>query len=467
MQVKGKNTLVVGFARSGLAAANFLLRRGAQVTITDLRTEQQLAGALSQLIKPARLSLQGHRRQDFLNQDFIVLSPGVPSTLPELTEAAQDGIPIYSEVELAYRFLEGTVIGVTGSNGKTTTTLIIGELLRAHGRPCVVAGNIGSPLISSLENARPSASGPVTFVVELSSFQLETIDKFRCDTALFLNLSPDHLDRYPQLSDYMQAKERIFMNQTRRSWAVLNADNPHTLAMSRRRNSRVLLFSCRQELEEGAFVRDNAIHISHDGQSQRLMSLHRIGLRGSHNLENILAATTAGFLAGLEAKVMAETIGSFRAVEHRLEPVMDLNGIAFYNDSKATNIDSAQRAIEAFEEPLILLMGGKDKGADFGTLRAVVEERVKLLILIGAATETIAAALGNQVPTLRAQDMEQAVGLAFEKAAAGDVVLLAPGCASFDMFEDFEHRGRVFKDAVQRLGHPEGGEKKGGRTIEC
>lgn len=447
--MKDKKILVVGFARSGLSATNFLLERGGRITITDTKTEEELKDYLSQLIMPPTLSLGGHRIKNFLDADFIVLSPGVPSNLPELLKASEGNIPIYSEVELAYRFLKGKIIGVTGSNGKTTTTTLIGELFKRASRDCVVAGNIGSPLIQWIETS--SASTETTFVVELSSFQLENIEKFKCDIAVILNVSPDHQDRYDHFEDYLQAKEQIFLNQTDEDYAVINADNPFTVKMASRRPARVLLYSRKQDLEEGVFVRDGSIQVIWGGQQDCLMPVDEIRLRGNHNLENLLAATAAGTLSGLDREVMIETFRSFEGVEHRLEWVRELSGVTFYNDSKATNMDSAAQALQAFTEPMIVIMGGKDKGAEFGVLRPWVSDRVRLLILLGTAADEISDRLGEHVAIVRAQDMEQAVELAFERAHSGDVVLLSPGCASFDMFDDFEHRGRVFKESVNAL----------------
>ena len=449
MTVKDKKILVVGFARSGLSATNFLLERGGRVTITDTKTEEELKDYLPQLIMPPNLSLGGHRIKDFLEADFIVLSPGVPSNLPELLKASEANVPIYSEVELAYRFLKGKIIGVTGSNGKTTTTTLIGELFKRARRDCVVAGNIGSPLIQWIETS--SASTETTFVVELSSFQLENIEKFKCDIALILNVSPDHQDRYDHFEDYLQAKEQIFLNQTDEDYAVINADNPFTVKMASRRPAGVLLFSRKQDLEEGVFVRDGSIQVIFGGQEDCLMPVDEIRLRGNHNLENLLAATAAGTLSGLDREIMIETFRSFEGVEHRLEWVRELSGVTFYNDSKATNMDSAAQALQAFTEPMIVIMGGKDKGAEFEVLRPWVSDRVRMLILLGAAADEISDSLGDHVATVRARDMEQAVELAFERAHSGDVVLLSPGCASFDMFDDFEHRGRVFKESVNAL----------------
>lgn len=451
MRVTDKNILVVGFARSGLAAANFLLKRGARVAITDIRTEESLKAQISQLVGPVQLSLGGHRPEDFLKADLIVLSPGVALSRPELQAASEHNIPIFSEVELAYRFLDGTIIGVTGSNGKTTTTTLIGELLKNSRRQNVVAGNIGSPLVQWAETQAGGSQEPTTFVVELSSFQLETIAKFRCHIAALLNVTPDHQDRYREFDDYIRAKERIFLNQTPEDHAVLNADNPHTLGMAERCQSSVLLFSRKRPLERGIFVQDGAIRIRCKGQKHNLMPVQDIRLRGNHNLENVLAAAGVGAVAGLDPRIMARTFENFGGVEHRLELVEELNSVSFYNDSKATNIDSASRALQAFSEPLVVIMGGLDKGADFATLRPLMAGKVKLLILLGSASDKISKALSGTVETTAVSDMMEAVERAYHAAVPGDAVLLSPGCASFDMFEDFEHRGRVFKQAVHAL----------------
>jgi len=451
MQVEGKKVLVVGFARSGLSAANFLLRRGAQVTITDLKTAEELEDSIAQLAKPAQFSWGTHHREDFLQSDFIILSPGVPSDLPELLEASDQSIPIYSEVELAYRFLEGRLIGVTGSNGKTTTTTLIGKLFETAGLDFVVAGNIGSPLIQSLEIPTGSASTSTTYVVELSSFQLENIEQFRCDIALMLNISPDHQDRYPEFNDYLRAKEQIFLNQLPEHYAVLNADDPDTLKMAAERRATAVLYSRKRALEQGVFLHDQRIQIAWKGERHDLMPVDEVRLRGGHNLENVLAATAAGFLSGIDPEAMMETFSTFEGVEHRLELVRDLGGVTFYNDSKATNVESTVQALKAFSEPLIVIMGGLDKGADFSALAPLMKEKVKRLIVLGAASDRIEGVLGHSVSTLRAENMRQAVGLAYDHALSGDVVVLSPGCTSFDMFEDFEHRGQVFKEAVRAL----------------
>ncbi|MEE8348546.1 MAG: UDP-N-acetylmuramoyl-L-alanine--D-glutamate ligase [Acidobacteriota bacterium] len=451
MQVKGKKVLVVGLARSGLAAANFLLGCGAQVTITDRKRREQLKDSMAQLEQPVQFSLGGHRLEDFLQADFIVLSPGVPSDLPELLDASRRGVPIYSEIELAYRFLKGRVIGVTGSNGKTTTTTLIGKLLATAGLECVVAGNIGTPLIQCLGPPATAASSSTTYVVELSSFQLENIEKFKCDVALMLNVSPGHQDRYPDFKDYLKAKERIFLNQSEEHCAVLNADDPHTLKMAADRRASAFLFSRKQTLEQGVFLDQQRIQIAWKGERHDLMPVGAVRLRGGHNLENILAATAAGFLSGVDQEAMAETFSTFEGVEHRLERVRAVGGITFYNDSKATNAESTLQALKAFDEALIVIMGGLDKGSDFSILVPLMKEKVKQLILLGVAGDMIEGILGKSVSTIRAQDLPQAVELAHQEAAPGDVIVLSPGCASFDMFEDFEHRGQVFKEAVTAL----------------
>ena len=447
MNLNGKNVLVVGLAESGLGAANFLLRHGARVTVTDVKPKGELMGRIEHLAGSVRLSLGEHRQEDFTRAELIILSPGVPTSLPQLRKASLGGIPVYSEVELAYRFLKGMVIGVTGSNGKTTTTALIGELFRKSGRECIVAGNIGPPLIGSVEGS----SRQSTFVVELSSFQLETIETFRCSIAAVLNVTPDHMDRYGQFEDYVQAKERIFLNQNAQDYAVLNADSPLCLQMAEARQSRVMLFSRKKILPEGVFVQGKMVQIHWKGQQHCLMPTAQIPLKGTHNLENVLAAAAVGHVSGLDLPLMAECFRTFAGVEHRLELVGRIGGVDFYNDSKATNVDSAYQALCAFDQPLILIMGGKDKGGDFRALRPVISERVKLLVLLGAASDTIFEALGNSALTRRASDMKEAVEVAYQHAREGDVVLLSPGCASFDMFENFEHRGRVFKQLVGDL----------------
>ena len=463
MDLAGRNVLVVGLGRSGQAAANFLVTQGARVTITDQRGEEALEQEVAGLTVPCRLALGGHRGSDFRDSDLIVVSPGVPLELRQLQEADRGGVPIYAEVELAYRFLKGTIIGITGSNGKTTTTALIGEILRESSeRPCLVAGNIGWPLTQCLlDEPELCASGEAIFVVELSSFQLETVSEFRSQVAGLLNVTPDHLDRHHDLEDYARAKSRVFLNQSGGDFAVVNADDPRCLQLSRESRARIFPFSRRQPLQAGAWVRDGEIRVDWDDHRQAILPVSSVGLKGLHNLENVLAAIGAGFLVGARVDDMAQAVAGFQGVEHRLELVRTLAGVRYYNDSKATNVDSASRAIEAFDEPLILILGGQDKESDFTPLRPLVAGGVKQLILLGSAAAKIDRAVGGAAPTNRVRDLIEAVDLAFRKAIAGDVVLLAPACTSFDMFENFEERGRIFKGLVGALPEMAGAAPRG------
>ncbi|MBI4445188.1 MAG: UDP-N-acetylmuramoyl-L-alanine--D-glutamate ligase [Acidobacteria bacterium] len=449
MNIEGKRVLVVGLGGSGVAAANLLSRKRAQVCVTDLKNAAELRSQVERLEKQVSVCLGGHPVEEFTKADFIVLSPGVPLSVPQLQTAIKKGIPVYSEVELAYQFIQGKIIGITGSNGKTTSTTLIGELLKNGGFSCVVAGNIGSD--RALSQFVDNSSKRTMFVVELSSFQLETIKDFKCDIAVLLNITPDHLDRYSSFEEYARAKERIFLNQDSDGYAVINADSEPAFHMAAGRRARVFLFSRNKDLAEGAFIRAGNLVIRWNGTEQRLMPVHEVRLKGSHNLDNVLASAAAGYLSGVSGEIMAKTFRNFAGVEHRLELVRTLKGIEFYNDSKATNVDSTLQAFSAFEQPLIAIMGGRDKGGDFSVLGDVVKRHVKLIVLIGEASGKIAAALKGIVSFAQAQSMQEAVELAFRSAREGDAVLLSPGCASFDMFENFEHRGRVFKEAVSGL----------------
>ena len=446
-ELQGKSVLVVGFARSGLAATNLLLRKGAKVTVTDLRAQETLQEQIERLARPVQMVFGRHQQQDFMEADLIVPSPGVPTHQGLLQQAAEAGIPIWSEVELAYRFLKGSFIGVTGTNGKTTTTALTGALFERAGIPHAVAGNIGKPLTELVDQR----SEDRVFIVELSSFQLETIQSFRCRIALVLNLTPDHLDRHQSFEEYAQAKRRILLNQTAEDFAVLNADDPNSRAMGENCAARVFLFSERQPLDEGISVEAGQIWIRWEGNEYLVMSVEEIRMPGRHNLQNVLAAVASGFLKGLDPSLMAQVSRNFAGVEHRLEQIGSRAGVQFYNDSKATNVEAAARALEALEGPLIVIMGGRDKGADFGELRHLIQDKVKLLILLGEARSRIRSALQGRVEARDAGDMVEAVALACDGAQPGDTVLLAPACASFDMFDDFEHRGRVFKEAVAQI----------------
>jgi UDP-N-acetylmuramoylalanine--D-glutamate ligase len=446
-ELRGKRVLVVGLARTGVATALFCVARGAHVTATDARTENEIGEAIAPLrTSGVRLELGGHREDTFLEQDLIVPSPGVPADAPLLQAARVKGVTIWSEVELADRFLRGRLIGITGSNGKTTTTSLVEHILRNAGFSTILAGNIGTPLIARVEQT----SDDTVSVVELSSFQLELIETFRANISVFLNLTPDHLDRHHTLEAYGRAKARIFENQTEADSAILNADDaattPHAPA-----KPHVYWFSRKQRVAQGAFVRGNEIVFRHDGQEEAVLNLKEIPLPGAHNVENVLAAVAATRLAGAEPAAIAKGVRSFAGVEHRLEFVAEIGGVRYYNDSKATNVDATLKALDAFPGRILIILGGKDKGSDYTALQKPLREKAILALLIGAAAEKIEKQIAGSVAIERAGTIERAVEIASHATRPGDVVLLAPACASFDQFENYEHRGRVFKDLVHQL----------------
>jgi UDP-N-acetylmuramoylalanine--D-glutamate ligase len=442
-----KRVLVVGVARTGLATALFCAKRGAKVTATDDLSGGALGPEAEQLSAAGCVvEFATHRAQTFTSQDLIVPSPGVPGDHAGLVAARAAGIPLWSEIELASRFLRGRMVGITGSNGKTTTTSLLGHILGASGTPVIVAGNIGTPLIASVDDSREDTVA----VVEMSSFQLELIASMRPNIAVMLNLTPDHLDRHSSPEAYYRAKARIFENQAADDAAVLNADDPEVRRIAPAR-SQVYWFSSTKPVARGAYVRDNQIVFVRDTKETELLSLNDIALRGRHNVDNVLAAAAAAYLIGVAPASIAAAVRTFGGVEHRLEFVAEIAGVRFFNDSKATNVDATLKAIDAFPGGLYVILGGKDKGSDYRPLRAPLRERGKAALLIGAAAEKIATQLGGYVPLLRAETLDAAVTQAFELAASGDTILLAPACASFDQFENYEHRGRVFKQLVSNL----------------
>ena len=447
IDLAGKRVLVVGLARTGRVAALFAAGYGANVTATDEKPESALAETAAELrAAHVKLELGAHTPATFLEQDLIVLSPGVPSRLPALELARARGIPVWGEIELAWRFLRGKLVAISGSNGKTTTTALVAHILKTAGIPTLVGGNIGVPLLSLVES---SADSSVT-VAELSSFQLETIESFRSEIGVLLNLTPDHLDRHASFEEYAAAKMRLFENQLERDATVLNADDPE---VTRRMPARphVFWFSRQKRVAEGAFLRDGQILFRTDGSEMPLLRREQIPLRGEHNVENVLAASVAAFLAGASPSAISGGVETFQGVEHRLEFVAEIGGVAFYNDSKATNVDAAQKAIEAFPGPLVVILGGKDKGSPYTPLAGLLRDRARAVVLIGAASKRIAADLGDAIRVEQAGTLERAVPMALEDARPGDTVLLAPACSSFDQFENYEQRGRVFKELVAKL----------------
>ncbi|MGA2430862.1 MAG: UDP-N-acetylmuramoyl-L-alanine--D-glutamate ligase [Candidatus Acidiferrum sp.] len=447
MELKNKRVLVVGLARTGVATALFCAARGAAVTATESRTEAEIGENVARLRSAGvTLELGGHQEKTFLQQELIVPSPGVPADFPLLLTARANGVTIWSEIELAYRFLHGTLIGITGSNGKTTTTALVEHILRTAAFPTVLAGNIGTPLISCVENTKRNT---IT-VVELSSFQLELIETFRPNISLFLNLTPDHLDRHRSMDVYGAAKARIFENQTEEDAAILNADDLAVTPYAPARR-RVYWFSRKQRVAEGAYLHGDDIMFRHEGAEETILTRGEIPLVGAHNLENVLAAVVATRLAGATAPAVTKGIRSFAGVEHRLEFVAEVNGVRYYNDSKATNVDATLKALDAFPGRILIILGGKDKGSDYTVLQNPLREKAILALLIGAASEKIETQIAGSVAIERAGTLKRAVEIASRAARPGDVVLLAPACASFDQFENYEHRGRVFKDLVRQL----------------
>ncbi len=451
MEVAGKKVLIMGAARSGIACAKFLAARGATVALNDQKPIENW-GAEALALKAEGIGCVAGDVPSWLldNVELVIVSPGVPVKNIPVRYADRAGAEIIGEVELAARFLKGRVVGITGTNGKTTTTALIGELLKGVGLPVQVGGNIGIPLISLVETSRDDG----WTVVELSSFQLETIKEFHPAVAVVLNVTPNHMDRYESFTDYAAAKHRIFMNQTAGDAAVLNADDELVASWAAGLRAHVVKFSVRQELEDGLFLRDREL-ISRTASGERVLMLRDdMKLRGLHNVENVLAALSAGLACGAGPSSMRETVSRFEPVEHRLELVAEIGGVKFYNDSKATSVDATLKALEAFAEhpgKVVLILGGRGKKAPYEPLAELVKEKVRQMVLIGEDAETIAKELNGYAPSERAADIQAAVKLSFQSAQPGDIVLLAPACASFDMFESFEHRGKVFKDEVQSL----------------
>jgi UDP-N-acetylmuramoylalanine--D-glutamate ligase len=452
LEVTGKKALVIGAARSGIACARFLAQRGATVALNDRKPIEEWSAEALALKADGVGCVAGDVPSWLLDQlELVVVSPGVPTASIPIRYAERAGAEVIGEIELASRFLRGRIVAITGTNGKTTTTTLIGELLKNAGLPVQVGGNIGTPLISLVE----ASSDDGWTVAEVSSFQLETIKDFHPAVALVLNVTPNHMDRYETLTDYAAAKHRIFRNQTTGDVAILNADDEIVSSWAEGLRAHVVLFSVRRELDEGLFLREGREIISRTSDGERvLMTRDEMQLRGLHNVENVLAALAAGLACGADPASMRETVRGFRPVEHRLEQVAEIDGVKFYNDSKATSVDATLKALEAFAGDagkVVLILGGRGKRAPYAPLAPLVREHVRKLILIGEDAETIEAELKNEGASERASDMADAVRRAFAAAKPGDTVLLAPACASFDMFQSFEHRGQVFKQAVKEM----------------
>jgi UDP-N-acetylmuramoylalanine--D-glutamate ligase len=451
VELLGKKTLVLGAGKSGVACARFLRERGAVVALHDRKSIAEWTDEAKSLKEQNVGLMDGQIPSWLLDQiELVVISPGVPTnTIPARYVDRKDG-EVIGEVELAYRFLKGRIVGITGSNGKTTTTTLVYELLKNSGIETQVGGNIGTPLLSLTERATVSG----WTVGELSSFQLETIKEFRPNVGICLNVTPNHLDRYDSFMDYAAAKHRLFMNQTAEDAAILNADDEITRSWAQGLKANVVLFSVEKEMEEGLFLRGRDLVCRANGAEKVLTTRDEMSLRGLHNAANVLAALAAGLACGASPDSMRETVRTFKAVEHRLEFVAEVEGVKFYNDSKATSVDATQKALEALaEEPgkIVLILGGRGKNAPYQPIAGLVEKKVGKLILIGEDADNIENQLKSAAEIERAVSMRDAVEKSFAAAENGNTVLLSPACASFDMFDSYEQRGKIFKEAVLEL----------------
>jgi UDP-N-acetylmuramoylalanine--D-glutamate ligase len=462
MELENAKALVVGMGRSGFEAASFLTQRGATVTISEMAAENELGDAPRKLREMGvRTEFGGHVMGTFTETDFIVISPGVPHTIPAVRAAQKKGIPLMGEIELASSFIREPIIAVTGTNGKTTTTRLIGEMLEQSGQTVFVGGNIGNPLISYLTGHVKARH----LVVEVSSFQLDTIAAFQPDISLLLNISDDHLDRYSDMEAYAKSKARILENQKKNNTTVLNGDDEWIRKLCGGCKPEKLFFTGRRENEKGADIGTHAIvfhglgrHIGKAASKKKpgdrrhekraVVALDRVALKCRHELENISAAALAALVAGGKLSGIQKALENFRGLPHRMERVATLNGIVFYNDSKATNVDAVLRAIECLQGPIHLIMGGRDKGGQFHLLEASIRQKVKSLFLLGEASAEIEAALGKLTATRKVKTMKEAVTSAHAAASPGEVVLLSPACASFDMYRDYKERGDAFRKIV-------------------
>jgi UDP-N-acetylmuramoylalanine--D-glutamate ligase len=463
MQLKDKNIVVVGLGRTGLAAARFLHQKGARVLVADTADETQLGDSVGTLRKMGvALELGPHRITSFQNADLMVVSPGVSHTIEPIAQARVRGVPLMSEVELASRFIKEPIVAVTGTNGKTTTTALLGQMLKNSGISVFVGGNIGNPLIEYVGSGQKMQ----VVVAEISSFQLDTIERFRPKVSVLLNITADHLDRYPDFKAYADSKIRVFRNQQADDVAVLNGSDPLIRAKTQKIKSQRLFFPALEADEQGAVLNGKRIILNLDKlkgiqsefqnlkskiQNQVHLDISKIRLRGRHNFENACAASLAALASGATLEGIQKTLDHFKGLAHRLEPVATVNGVRYYNDSKATNVDGVLRALDSFSKPVLLLMGGRDKGSNFSVLQDRIGTHAKELIVMGEAAEAIRSALGQLLPTKVAASMQDAVTTAFEDADPEDVVLFSPGCASFDWYSNYAERGDDFRRAVEEI----------------
>jgi UDP-N-acetylmuramoylalanine--D-glutamate ligase len=448
MDFEGKNILVVGLARTGVALCRFLAAQGAAVTVTDQAEPAALAEPRREIRGLGVVEELGVAHPRWQGYDIIVLSPGVPPELPWLTAARAAGLPVVGELEVAGPFIKRRLLAVSGTNGKTTTTTLLGELLAASGKKPLVGGNIGTPVVSLLDRQEEADC----LVLEVSSFQLDTAPSFHPQAAALLNLTPDHLDRYSDYDAYIASKARLFQLQGPEDLKVLNADDPAVAAMNGG-PSRIYRFSAARPLTTGAWLNHDILKLRLEDRREESFPLKHIRLSGRHNLENIMAALLLALDAGADPEACREVLARFRGLPHRLEWVADLKGVSFYDDSKGTNVGAVASSLSHFDRPVILIAGGRDKDSDFSLLNDLIAARVKALVLIGETRERLARVWRGLAPTFPADDMAAAVVRARNLAGAGDVVLLSPACASFDMFKDYAHRGQTFQQLVREFAH--------------
>ncbi|MFB3894896.1 MAG: UDP-N-acetylmuramoyl-L-alanine--D-glutamate ligase [bacterium] len=449
LEVKNKRITVLGLARSGVAAANLLFNHGAIVKISDVKPKEKLEKFISQLAgSEIQVSTAADQVKDIETAELVVISPGVPSDIPAIKEAKTRNIPVISEIELAYQFSQAHWVAITGSNGKTTTTTLTGELLKSlWAAPVEVAGNIGFALCNVAEQVPQEG----LIVSEISSFQLETITTFKPFVSLLLNLTPNHLDRYPDFESYANAKARIFEFQDETDFAVINADDQESQKYLDRIKAKKIFFSKWKELEEGIFVKEGNIVVRCGQMNEGIMAANELSIPGEHNLENALAAISIAVCCGIDPGQLAPVLREFKGVEHRIEFIRERNGVKYYNDSKATTVVAVTTALKSLPKPIILIAGGRDKGSDYSPLRSLLTEKCKQLILIGEARDKMFGALMGSCPIVEAKSMQEAIETAATTAEQGDNVVLSPACSSYDMFTDFEERGRVFKQLVAAL----------------
>lgn len=448
LEIKGKKILVLGLARTGVAAARLASSLGADVLVSDIKSHEKLREHIKMLDGlDVKFSLGSHPESLLNGVDLIVVSPGIPGTIPILLKARILGIKIVSEIEFAYNFLKVPVIAITGTNGKTTTTKLVNELLIAAGYRSQALGNIGTPLSGFVLNSQEYDY----LVVEVSSFQLEEVVNFKPFISLVLNITPDHMDRYRTIEEYAQAKYRIFERQGEKDFLVLNHDDLALKKLSPETEASVLYFSTRETIKNGCYVKGSEIFFGFEGRIKSVCSLGDIKLEGLHNLENALAAITACSVCRVESGAIKKALNKFKPPPHRIEFVREINGVRFINDSKGTNVGAVVKSLMSYSSPIILIAGGRDKKGDFDVLRDLVRTKVKKLVLIGEAKEKIRKSLNGFTQSIDAVDMNDAVKKSFEAASSGNIVLLSPGCASFDMFSSYEERGVAFRNAVMEL----------------